>query len=204
MPLNFPAKPYERKHAPQGYKGHKSFKPWLRDEFQFRCVYCLERERWYPSGHHAFSVEHVKPKADPDYEHLELEYTNLVYACLRCNSAKQMSILIDPCVETLADHLRFEPDGSVVGTTTEGEDMIGILGLDQSNPTRTRREHIQLYNLYKDYPHDVKVRELFLSRFGYPDDMPTLSGRRGRNGNKGSDKLSYMAKSKDGTLEETY
>jgi hypothetical protein len=164
----------------------------------------LERERWYPSGHHAFSVEHVKPKADPDYEHLELEYTNLVYACLRCNSAKQMSILIDPCVETLADHLRFEPDGSVVGTTTEGEDMIGILGLDQSNPTRTRREHIQLYNLYKDYPHDVKVRELFLSRFGYPDDMPTLSGRRGRNGNKGSDKLSYMAKSKDGTLEETY
>jgi hypothetical protein len=45
---------------------YTSFKPWLRDEFIFRCVYCLTRERWCPAGHEDFSVEHFIAQAtDP-------------------------------------------------------------------------------------------------------------------------------------------
>lgn len=39
-----------RRHGPRGYADLRHFKPWLRDEFQFRCVYCLIRERWHPDG----------------------------------------------------------------------------------------------------------------------------------------------------------
>jgi hypothetical protein len=61
-PFAYPASAHERRHAPAGYVDYQKFKPWLRDEFTFRCVYCLERERWYPSRAAAFSVDHVVPQ----------------------------------------------------------------------------------------------------------------------------------------------
>ena len=30
--------PHVRCHAPKGYQDYRSYKPWLRDEFPFRCV----------------------------------------------------------------------------------------------------------------------------------------------------------------------
>ena len=68
----------------------------LRDEFTFRCVYCLSRETWYPNGSSSFSVDHMEPQISrPD---LLTVYTNLVYACNRCNSLKSdLALLpIDP------------------------------------------------------------------------------------------------------------
>ena len=40
---SYPLSPHQRKHGPQGYKSYRSYKPWLRDEFTFKCVYCLVR-----------------------------------------------------------------------------------------------------------------------------------------------------------------
>jgi hypothetical protein len=60
-PFAYPVTAHERRHSPAGYVDYQNYKPWLRDEFTFRCVYCLERERWYPSGAAAFSVDHVVP-----------------------------------------------------------------------------------------------------------------------------------------------
>src|SRR5436305_11449934 len=101
----YSSQPHQRKHGPK-YTDYKSYKDWLRDEFTFRCVYCLERERWYPNGHAGFGVDHVLPKGQPQYEHLSCYYPNLVYACNRCNSAKRDRILIDPCEVAFAEHLR--------------------------------------------------------------------------------------------------
>ena len=36
--LEYPTNGHERLHGPSGYVDYKSFKPWLRDEFRFRCV----------------------------------------------------------------------------------------------------------------------------------------------------------------------
>lgn len=56
----YPATPHVRRHGPLGYKDYQSFKPWLRDEFTFRCVYCLLRERWFASfGSGLFGVDHL-------------------------------------------------------------------------------------------------------------------------------------------------
>src|SRR6059058_3521824 len=54
--------PHERRHGPQGYEDYQSYKPWLRDEFSFRCVYCLCRESWFPDGDDSFSVDHFTPR----------------------------------------------------------------------------------------------------------------------------------------------
>jgi hypothetical protein len=45
-PFAYPAVGHMRRHASAGYKDYRDFKPWLRDEFEFRCVYCLQREMW--------------------------------------------------------------------------------------------------------------------------------------------------------------
>ena len=41
----YPNQTHRRKHGPQGYRAAAEYREWLRDEFLFRCVYCLERER---------------------------------------------------------------------------------------------------------------------------------------------------------------
>ena len=45
-PFEYPTEPHRRRHGPRGYAAAESFRPWLRDEFSFRCVYCLRRETW--------------------------------------------------------------------------------------------------------------------------------------------------------------
>jgi hypothetical protein len=36
----YPRAARSRRHGPCGYAHYSLYKPWLRDEFQFRCVYC--------------------------------------------------------------------------------------------------------------------------------------------------------------------
>jgi hypothetical protein len=44
--FTYPAQPHIRRHGTRGYAALESYSPWLRDEFAFRCVYCLLREQW--------------------------------------------------------------------------------------------------------------------------------------------------------------
>ena len=90
-------RPHVRKHGPVGYTAYPTYKPWFADEFHFRCVYCLERERWYPSGDAAFGVDHIRSKSNPENRDLICDYENLLYACNRCNSAKRDLVVLNPC-----------------------------------------------------------------------------------------------------------
>ena len=80
--FRYPNVPLARRHGPEGYADYRSYRPWLRDEFAFRCVYCLIREQWgRVSGE--FDLDHFLPQAShPDQT---IEYDNLVYACHTCN-----------------------------------------------------------------------------------------------------------------------
>ena len=44
--FRYPPSALVRRHGPAGYSDYASFRPWLRDDFSFRRVYCLIRERW--------------------------------------------------------------------------------------------------------------------------------------------------------------
>jgi hypothetical protein len=176
--------PHARKHGPSGYAVYVNFKPWLRDEFHFRCAYCLERERWDRSGHAAFGIDHVKPKGTAEFAHLILNYENLVYACNRCNSWKREAIVLDPCSATLADHIRMDADGTMLGLSQGGTRLIEALGLNDHVPLSTRRRFMRLLRLFQDHPEDAEIRALFVDFFGYPDDLPDLDRLRPRENSR--------------------
>src|ERR1700675_3855243 len=96
LPVRFayPATTHQRKHGPAGYANYQDYKPWLRDDFTFRCVYSLVRDTWYPDRATSFSADHVFPQSEAPTR--VADYWNLVYACTRCNSLKQNVHLLDP------------------------------------------------------------------------------------------------------------
>jgi hypothetical protein len=205
MPFIYAEAPYARKHGPGGYERYQSYKDWLRDEFTFRCVYCLERERWYPNGYAGFGVDHVKPKGQAEYAHLVCHYPNLVYACNRCNTAKDGSLLIDPCEVAFGAHLQVNDEGEIIGLTLEGRRVINILGLDLRLPTNERKARLRILKLYRRYPADEEVRALYLDAFGFPEDLPDLAVHsRAANTKPGGVSQSYHCQRGAGTLPETY
>jgi hypothetical protein len=174
MVFNYPDQPHRRKHGPSGYEDYTSYKDWLRDEFAFRCVYCLRRERWFPNGQDAFGVEHVRPKGVAAYQQLERDYENLVYACNACNSRKQRQLLLDPCATAFGQHLRVDETGKIQGITTEGKYLVDILALDRPEQEEVRVRYLRLLSLHQRYPQDPEVTALYMAAFGYPDDLPNL------------------------------
>jgi hypothetical protein len=200
----------------------------LRDDFAFRCVYCLFRERWYPNGQDAFSVEHVIPQVVAPGR--VCDYENLVYACVRCNSRKLANLLLDPCSTAYGIHLRMRDDGTIEGLTPHGTRLIDILLLDDEAVNQWRQRTMRLIKRLKrvlrpswwrravnwsrrrlgmsvpplTVPPDVmdELKEWF----GFPDDLPDLFDRRLRGGNSrpGGLALSYLSLRQQGQLPSLY
>jgi hypothetical protein len=197
--------PHVRKHGPEGLERYQSYKDWLRDEFTFQCVYCLDRERWYPYGHAGFGVDHVKPKSQKAFQHLICSYQNLVYACNRCNTAKGEHILIDPCEVAFAEHLQIDEKGEIFALTNEGKRVINKLGLDRLRPTEERLARLIILKLYRKYPNDAEVRAMYLNAFGFPDDLPDLGVHtRTRNSKPEGIENTFFRQRDTKTLPETY
>jgi hypothetical protein len=203
--------PHQRKHGPVGYQDYQHYKPWLRDEFTFRCVYCLERELWYPDRHASFSADHVEPQKDAPLR--VCEYTNLVYCCTRCNSYKRRVRLIDPTTVGFGMHLRVDEKTGVIHAvqadgkpSREGELIIRLLHLNEDPALSVRRYAINLLALKQELPDNEKVHRLFLQWFGYPDDLPDLRDNRPPDGNlcEGSENLCFRAIRDDRRLPEFY
>ena len=177
-PFRFPVKRHCRAHGPQGHQSYKAYKPWLRDEFQFRCVYCLTRERWIGDGHNRFSIDHVKPQITHD--HLSCDYDNLVYACLRCNTLKKDKTgLPDPCKTSLHKHIKLSALGKFVGLTPQGKRLVEYLMLNSEERVGDRRAWLRMFEGQNRWD-----AESLLWRFGYPSDLPNLAKLKPPKGNK--------------------
>lgn len=203
-PFAYPASAHRRRHAPAGYVDYQNYKPWLRDEFTFRCVYCLERERWYPSRAAAFSVDHVVPQVDDSGR--ICDYENLVYACLRCNSSKNTVLLLDPTQLPLAECLSINDEGRMTALNADGADLIDILHLNDPPIIDTRCKYLKILKLKRSYPDESEIHDLFLDAFGYPDDLPNLASRRPPEGKlpKAGSAQSYYELRRLGQLGEVY
>jgi HNH endonuclease len=205
-PFAYPTEAHHRRHGPAGYTNYQAYKPWLRDEFTFRCVYCFFREAWYPDRQASFSVEHIVPQISaPDHV---CDYENMVYSCTACNSAKQDIEVLDPTRTPLGDHLHIREDGSIEALTAEGQDLIDQLGLDCESKTRVRRYYLDVIALKREHPEDPRVHGFFIQAFGYPEpnDLPDLTALRppGGNARKGSESTSFHKRSAAGTLPPWY
>lgn len=161
--FRYPAAPHTTRHGPDGYRSYKTFKAWLRDEFDFRCVYCLFRERWYPVGADAFGVDHVAAQSTAG--HRVNEYGNLVYACNRCNSLKQDTPLPDPRDHAFGDLLSVGRDGTIRATEPRGEMMIEVLELDHPETVTWRAA---MFALRRGRPGPIDY-------FAFPANLPNLA-----------------------------
>jgi hypothetical protein len=201
--FRYPDAVHVRRHGPRGYRHYASYKPWLRDEFAYQCVYCLCRERWFPDGEAAFSVDHLRPQTSmPD---LRTAYDNLVYTCCQCNAVRGISPAPDPSEHAYGRHLRVRDNGLVEALTPTGRELIEICRLNRSNLVSFRRGVLEVLTFLRQRrgAHmDVLVRNYL----GFPASLPNLAILRPPAGNSrpGGLQQSYYARRSRGELPDTY
>ena len=202
-PFRYPATPHIRRHGPAGYSTYQQFRPWLRDEFCFRCVYCLRREMWAFQDSD-FELDHdVARSLAPE---LCRDYTNLVYACHNCNkrkSNKRLPSVCDVAYGACMEVSLFGPDaGEIQALNDDGIRLIDELSLDAPKITATRRLYIESIR-----SHELHDRRLFLLWMGFPDELPDLLSVHTQptsNSLPGGIEQSWHARKLRGELLETY
>ncbi len=202
--FDYPSVPHVRRHGPQGYLDYKHYKPWLRDEFSFRCVYCLCRETWFPDGDAYFGIDHVLPRSWAP-ERLST-YDDLVYACCMCNAwKKDFPEALDFGAIALADHLESRSDGTIRALTLRGQALIEVCALNRPALVTFRLDLRTLLDLLAQRGGEatVKLRKRYL---GYPDDLPDLLPLRPPGGNSHPDGIaeSCFVRRRRGELPDTY
>lgn len=163
-PFLYPQSKHRRKFSPE-YKTNTSYKPYLREEFNKKCVYCcmpdfLKKE--------SFGVDHYRPKIK--FRELEWEYSNLFYACNACNSRKGDSwpteeqlkakiFIPNPCDHIMFNHLKFS--GIKVETRSNaGKYADEILDLNDDDILGYRE---QIVNLIENLMINLKEYEKTIS-----------------------------------------
>jgi hypothetical protein len=196
--FTYPTDPHVRRHGPQGYASIGSYRPWLRDEFSFRCVYCLLREQWslLPG---MFDIDHFRPVVH--HADMALTYDNLLYCCASCNAAKWAHRLPNPEQVLVAADVEMHDDGRIEGKSRQARQLIRVLGLDDP-------EYNELRVLWRRMIGSAKEFDpaLFQQLMGYPKDLPDLTSLRPPKGNTRPEGVgqSFHAQKQAGTLAETY
>ena len=185
--FDFPDKPLFRRHGPLGYRDYRSFKPWLRDEFSYRCILCLDRERWHPNGHEEFSVDHAAPRSTAPEQ--VTDYENLFYTCCSCNRNRQAAAMaLDPCHDVLSEHLEVRQDGTIEGRSPEGTAWVRVGHLNRPLAIEFRRRMLTTIELLIGL-ESVAGNRLLGTLLGYPEDLPDLRSLRPPGGNSRPDGL---------------
>jgi len=139
-----------RRHYPPYSKDYTKYKPYLRQDFSYRCAYCTIHEGEF-GGLRNFVVEHYRPKGK--FPELECEYTNLYYACSICNNCKgkrwpsdeyiaEGLHFADPCEEDIYDvHFCEQNDGHLEPLTLCGDYTITHIRLNRLHLVRLRLRH---------------------------------------------------------------
>ena len=182
----------------RGYVHYESSRPWLRDEFTYRCVCCLQRERWgHVSG--IYHIDHFHPIAVDQSQ--KTEYDNLLYVCARCNLAKRDLKVPDPTIHLTAHEVQVYPDGRLEGLTVAAKSLIARLDLDSPQARQWRVIWMRNVELARQFDQQQYERLM-----GFPDDLPDLSTLRPPGGNKrpAGVQSSHYARSQQDQLPATY
>ena len=170
-PFSYPVAKHLYRHGPSGYVDYESYRPWLRDEFDYRCVYCLFRERWIPVP--GFHIDHLVARV-MDISKLA-EYRNLLYACPTCNSRKSSHPLPSPIEVFTADSVTVNEDGTIEATTDDARRLIYVLGLNSAEYNEWRRlmiDNIAYAALLKG--KRGRFEKLYQEWMSYPENLPNL------------------------------
>jgi hypothetical protein len=174
-PFRYPEFPHIRRHGPRGYAEYASFRPWLRDEFSFRCVYCLVREQWGRTTG-AFNLDHFLPASH--YPEHSGTYENLYYCCTRCNGIKTDAHIPDPGQIFVHSNVEVLPDGKLEVRAADARLLVIWLRLNDEKSIEFRRMWLRIIAMAE--VHDPALYRQLMS---FPTDLPNLEQLRPPEGN---------------------
>ena len=197
QPYDYPARPHRRRHGPAGYLSYESYRPWVEDEFHFRCIYCLNRKVWSPTN--IWVIDHLI--SQDEAPELECEYSNLVFACQFCNGQKLAVTVPDPCRVAYGKCLRVEPDGKVTALNKQGTRLVEIIRLNHPRFIQERLKTMRLLKILAEHTPDE-----FQNLMGFPADLPDLSALKPPGGNHRVEGISEscLARRNRDDLPKTY
>lgn len=137
-----------RNPAPEAAgSGYQRFRSFLREDFEKTCHWCVLEELW-TAGEESAEVDHFRPKhLFPD---LAEEYTNLYYACHRCNHRKGAHWpdgdlqargvgYVDLCADDYETHYRMRLDGSLETLSDSAQWTVQTIRLNSPHLVQVRR-----------------------------------------------------------------
>ncbi|HRA88368.1 MAG TPA: HNH endonuclease domain-containing protein [Planctomycetaceae bacterium] len=197
MIFAYPNSDAQRRHGPEGYTSYESFRPWLRDEFTFRCVYCLKRETWGQVTAE-FELDHFQPQAVAPTR--TVDYFNLVYSCRRCNAVKQDQLIDDPQALLTEKLVSFSVDGSIVGDNDKVCRLIRQLDLNSPMLQKWRVRWMRIVQLAEE-----RDPSLYSQLVGFPDDLPNLGHLRPPSNSRAEGiEQSWYTRKQHGLLPKAY
>lgn len=151
-----------RRNPAPTHKRYQTYKRYLREDFQFRCVYCDIHENEYGGLHH-FHVEHFRPYSIPRFLGLKTSYSNLLYACGICNKRKGNDWpsddplidgrgYLDPCEHDYENHFcsAATPAYHVEALSPAAKYMVRRLRLNRRQLLQMRRWREEKKRRYED------------------------------------------------------
>jgi len=154
-----------RRENPPLYSDYRKYKKHLRIDFNYCCIYCTVSEKEF-GGSNNFSVEHLKPKSK--FRELELDYSNLFYACMDCNrnkwedwpsenEIKEGIKYLNPCVDDYDVHFRLNNEVFLLEACSKSaEYMINHIRLNRDSLKDLREERYLNVILNKEI-EDIKI-----------------------------------------------
>ncbi len=118
----------KRSQTPPKFPNYRSYKQYLRKDFDYRCVYCNIREA-EDGGSGKFHIDHYQPQKR--FPQKSNEYSNLFYSCNDCNRFKsgfwpnflqriQGKFILNPCDHDFDIHYnRVNPAWEAIGKTAD-------------------------------------------------------------------------------------
>lgn len=186
-----------RLHGPGGYVSYESYRPWLRDEFLFRCVYCLKRETWGQATAE-YDLDHFEPRSVVPQR--QFDYLNLVYSCRRCNLVKLDQQIDDPVTVLTGEAVTVLPDGTLASGEPRSWRLIRQLDLNSPHLRKWRVMWMRVTELARERDPD-----LYRLLVGYPDGLPDLGRLRPPVNTKPEGvPFSCLARRQRGELPEEY
>jgi hypothetical protein len=153
-PFSYPKSRHTRRLRPGPFTTYQEYKPFLREEFEKKCVYCRMPDTM--KDYEMYGVDHYRPKSL--FTKLLTTYSNLFYCCNPCNRRKleywptrgrlKTHFIPNPCDHEMFTHLRFVGD-KVQARTPAGEVAYDLLDLDDPKVVEYRRFILDLLNIYE-------------------------------------------------------
>ncbi len=174
-----------RQNVPQFHE-YKKYKKYLREDFQYQCVYCSIHENEY-GGPRSFTADHFRPQSL--FQHLKNDYQNLLYCCNVCNPFKSNDWpsddpltdgigYLDPCEHNYDDHFQLS-SFEIEGLTPVAAYMIERLHLNRPQLTKLRkmrfnkeRTHLEIVQTLKYF---LKIIEAAIDSGKLPQGSKNLA-----------------------------